>query len=92
MALVRVVLPEGIDDHPRPDVRPFKRVVPPLTQLALWLYQDGTVVRMDRVPDVDDANPPDDIAGAGHDGVWDEAAWQVTVLTDAGYDFEPVLF
>lgn len=92
MALVRVVLPEGIDDHPRPRrVRLFNRVVPPLTQVALWLWQDGTVLRKDRLPEPDEANPPDDIAGAGHDGVWDESAWQVNVLGAAGYAFEPEL-
>lgn len=91
MALVRVVLPEGLDDHGRPKVRPFRRVVPPLTQIALWLYTDGTVTRKDHLPEVDEV-APDDVAGAGHDGVWDEAAWQVSVLTAAGYTFEPVLF
>lgn len=89
MARVRLVLPEGIDDHQRPRDRRVNRFVPPLTQLALWLWQDGTVTRMDRLPDPDVDDMPDDVAGGGRDWRGEDTAWQVSVLTAAGYDFVP---
>lgn len=92
MAEVRLVLPEGLDDHPRPKDRRVNRFVPPLTQVALWLWVDGRVERKDRWPDESDTDVPDDVAGGGHDWRGDESSWQVGVLVAAGYDFEPVLF
>lgn len=89
MADVKLILEAGIDDHPRsrdPRIRPF---IPPLTQVALWLYQDGTVLVKDRLPD-EWEDQPDDVVGGGHDWRGDEASWQAQVLSDAGYTLEPI--
>jgi hypothetical protein len=93
MAEVKLVLPLGVDDHVRPPDRRVNRFVPPLTQVALWLFNDGrveAVVVRDRLPDETDVDVPDDVAGGGHDWYGDESSWQVALLTEAGYNFETV--
>lgn len=86
---VKLILEDGIDDHDRGKDRRTNWIIPPLSQVALWLWEDGTVLMRDRLPE-EWEDQPDDVAGAGRDWYGDDASWQVTVLTAAGYDFEPV--
>ena len=86
---VRLVLDDGIDDHRRPQMALWPFVMPPLSQVALWLWEDGTVLVKDRLPEEWD-DQPDDVVGAGHDWQGDDASWQAQVLADAGYDLVPV--
>lgn len=90
MAQVRLVLEDGIDDHLRPKTpRLWLAVVPPLSQVALWLWQDGTVLVKDRLPE-EWEDQPDDVVGAGHDWTGQDTDWQATVLTNAGYTLDPL--
>lgn len=93
MARLRLVLPEGLDDHERPRDKRLRRFVPPLTQMALWLYRDGTVIRQDHFPDPDAGEVADDVVGGGHDWHGQTGDWQVAVLEAAGYTLvEDVLY
>ncbi len=85
---VKLILDKGIDDHPRPRDRRVRSFIPPLSQVALWLWQDGTVQMKDRLPE-EWEDQPDDVAGGGRDWYGDDSSWQVSVLTQAGYAFEP---
>lgn len=91
MALVRLVYEGSIDDHPRPQPPRnsplWRRFMFPTTMLALWLYEDGTVLERDHLPHPGET-PPDDVVAAGCVFVVEEDDWRVYVLYLAGYDFE----
>jgi hypothetical protein len=89
MAEVRLVLEAGIDDHLRPRHPLWQQVIPPLSQVALWLWQDGTVLMKDHLPE-EWEDQPDDVVGGGHDWRGQDTDWQATVLTNAGYTLVPI--
>lgn len=94
MGLVRLDYDGSIDDHhPRPQPPRFsalwRRVIPPTTQLALWLYVDGTVTVHDHLP-MPGETPPDDVVAGGIVWTGDDASWQAVALANAGYTLTPI--
>jgi hypothetical protein len=88
VVLVRLRLDRGFDDHGRTQPNPHQ-IAYPLTQTALLLFHDGTVIP------VRDLEGPlyfaaDAVVGGGHDSQFLSNAWEAHVLADAGYVLEPV--
>jgi hypothetical protein len=85
-----LVFPKGVDDHSRPRLPLWHRYRYQPTQLALLLYEDGRVIETDTLYR-DEFLDADDVAAGGHQSIYDQDAWQVGVLTAAGYTLVDVV-
>lgn len=81
----QLVFNKGFDDHIRPRYRLWQRSWFPTTQYGLYLYKDGRVIEANTWFDMNLYVTADDRAAGGTLNVYEDDAWQVQVLTDAGY-------
>lgn len=92
MAIPRkmLVFPKGVDDHARPRLPLWHRYRYQPTQIALLLYEDGRVVETESLY-VSGYLDADAVAAGGHQSIYDQDAWEVGVLTAAGYTLVDVV-
>lgn len=64
-------------------------MIPAPTQIALLVYQDGTVIPVDDLSSQQAMDAPF-VAGGGHETILAPGSWQAQVLAAAGYELEPV--
>lgn len=91
--------PESLDDHPRPkepDTLPqrlWRRYHYPETLMCIWLWKDGrtqeTTSTLYEDPSLSPWNGGAD-AVSRHGLTYDDDAWEVEVLRNAGYTLEAV--
>jgi hypothetical protein len=79
-----LILEKGVDDHPRPRLPLWQRYHYQPTQIALLLYEDGRVIETETLY-IQGYLDADDVVAGGRLTIYPPDAWQVGVLTAAGY-------